>query len=482
MIKYFTFICLFICSFTSLAQKRTFEYDASMSGFIATKNNLPFWAISNQYGLLPDGNGGLMTAGIFSDFNEKHQIQFAYGVSVAGYLSKPDNNVLIDQLYFSTRWKKLRLDLGMIHRDTEFNGISSTNGNIVYSNNARSMPGYNLRSEFINIPFTKNILAFKFNLGDYMMIDDRYVDKTRVHNKSLYVKITPHKGLEFIAGLEHFVQWSGTSPDYGKQPSSFKDYIRVFFAKSGGDNATTSDAENALGNHLTGKHFRINYLSDDYTITLYNSTLMEDNKPWRFPNFPDGIYGIYFGSNNKNRWISDIIYEFVYTKYQSGRFHDRDATEEEKKQQNEGDYYYGKIVLGGNDEYFNNGEYKSGWTLYGRTIGTPLITPNAPNENGIVLGVYNNRVLGHHIGIKGVAFGKVPYKAMLTYTLNYGRYNFPLADNTSQAQYSFGLEAEIPEIKRIPLRFDIGIYGDTGKLLSNNFGVTLKISKKGVIR
>ena len=53
-----------------------------------------------------------------------------------------------------------------------------------------------------------------------------------------------------IVGLEHWAQWAGTSPDGGKQPSSFKDYIRIICAKEGGTGASVSDSINALGNHL----------------------------------------------------------------------------------------------------------------------------------------------------------------------------------------------------------------------------------------
>ncbi len=98
------------------------------------------------------------------------------------------------------------------------------------------------------------------------------------------------------------------------------------------------------------------------------------------------------------------MYEFLYSKSQSGRYHDRPATEEEKAQQDPCDPFYGRKILGGNDNYFNNGEYQSGWTYYGRTIGTPFITPLPPDADGITLGVFNNRIIAHYIGIKGYFF------------------------------------------------------------------------------
>ena len=67
--------------------------------------------------------------------------QAGCGISAAGFLSRPDNNVILDQLYASARWRNLRLDLGMIHPKEEYNGISSTNGIFIRSGNSRCRAG-----------------------------------------------------------------------------------------------------------------------------------------------------------------------------------------------------------------------------------------------------------------------------------------------------------------------------------------------------
>ena len=467
MKKFVGLFFFLVCTVSLSAQPREFHSSVSLSGFLAHQKKLPFWATSNRYGILPDSRGSLLEARLFSDFNSKHIFQLAYGISAAAYLSHDDNAILLDQLYISGKWKKLRLDLGMIHRETEYNGVSFTNGNIIYSNNARTMPGYNLHSDYIAVPWTHQVFSFQFNWADYLMIDDRYVHHTRLHNKSIFLKITPHARLEIILGLEHWVQWGGTSSRYGKQPSSFKDYLRIVCGKAGGDGATNSDIINALGNHLGREHLRINYKGDNYLLSFYHDIPFEDGSGTDFRSFPDGVYAFYFGSKEKKRWLSDIIYEFNYTKYQSGRYHNPPGHPVE--------------VLGGNDNYFNNGEYQSGWTLYGRTIGSPLMTPHEPNAKGITLGIYNNRIIGHHIGLKGQAWKKIPYKIMLTYTLNYGQYVKPLPQ-APQKQFSFALEAALPQTPKLPLRIDVGIYGDWGEFLPNNLGFTLKLSRKDIIK
>lgn len=456
--------------------QRAFEYNASLSGEIAT-GRLPFWQSVNRYGLVPESNGAALNAGIFSDFNSKHKIRLAYGVSAAGYLSKYENKIFIDQLYTSFQWTKLRLDLGMIHPDTEYNGLSSTNGNIVNSANARTLPGYNLRTEYIFVPLCKEVLSFKFNWGDYTMIDDRFVDRPRLHNKSLFVRIKPHRHLEIILGIEHWAQWAGKSPLYGKQPSSFRDYVRIVCAKEGGQGATVSDSVNALGNHLGREHIRINYLADDYTLTFYHDIPFEDASGTDFRSFPDGTYCFYYGSKHRQSWITDVMYEFYYTKYQSGSLHDRPLTPEEIEQT--GLSSSDRKILGGRDNYFNNGEYRSGWTAYGRTIGSPFIIPYQRNQEGFVPGVYNNRIIAHYLGIQGQAFRQIPYKLRLSYTLNYGTYSNPLPE--IPRQFSFGLETRLLSNKNLPLDINCGIFGDFGQLFPHTVGLSISFTYKEIL-
>ena len=76
---------------------------------------------------------------------------------------------------------------------------------------------------------------------------------------------------------------------------------------------------------------------------------------------------------------------------------------------------------------------------------------------------------------------KIPYKIMLTYTLNYGQYVKPLPQ-APQKQFSFALEAALPQTPKLPLRIDVGIYGDRGEFLPNNLGFTLKLSRKDIIK
>ena len=146
--------------------------------------------------------------------------------------------------------------------------------------------------------------------------------------------------------------------------------------------------------------------------------------------------------------------------------------------------------MGGNDNYFNNGEYQSGWTYYGRTIGTPFITPCPPAADGITYGVYNNRVVAHYLGIQGFAAGKIPYRVRLSYSRNYGMY-FPgfQADlglptgpfEHVRQQFSVGIEATVFNRPSAPFLIRVGLYGDCGSLYRDNFGITVSLIRRGKI-
>ena len=225
---------------------------------------------------------------------------------------------------------------------------------------------------------------------------------------------------------------------------------------------------------------RLDWHADDFTVTFQHDIPFEDKSGMRFMNFPDGVNTLNFSFRNRDRWVTDILLEYVYTKWQSGPYHDTTADPDRK------DEPY--TILGGNDNYFNNGEYKSGWTYYGRTIGLPLLTPMPVTEtsDGKVFGVCNTRVSAWHFGIRGKAARLVPYKFLFTYSRNFGQYSQrDLTTGNSGTnifksvpeQFSLALECEVPRLgKETPLSLGIGLYGDFGQMYQDSFGITVRLT------
>ena len=90
-----------------------------------------------------------------------------------------------------------------------------------------------------------------------------------------------------------------------------------------------------------------------------------------FYNFPDGVNTLSFSFTDKNRWVSDILYEHQYTLYQSGPINGEMFDDKGNSLTPPG------VSTVGIDDYFANAYYRSGWTHHGRVIGDPLFLPTA---------------------------------------------------------------------------------------------------------
>ena len=449
---------------------------------------MPFWARTGEDGVLPVTSSGLAAMGMDISFADKKGWYFDAGLNLAGAVAEPGHLNLskvygvVDRLYVGGGWRMFHLDVGMRPRQRELSDVSVSGGNFMYSRNARNMPGINLWTDWIY--FEKgHWFGIKGNISHYQTIDDRYVSGTLIHNKSLFAKVSLWSKVELIAGLDHWAQWGGVSPMYGKQPFSVSNYWKVFVAGRGGEDATLSDQVNVLGNHLGREVLRINWLCQSFTMSLQYDKPFEDGSGMKYKNAPDGIWSLQFLFNDKDAWVTDLVLEYIGTTWQSGPLHDRPATEAEMKEQDPDGHYYGKIVLGGCDNYFGNGYYVSGWTHDRRIIGLPLIIPDAPDAHGIIRRVASTRLRGCHLGLKGVISRKLPYALKATYTKNYGRYNQPATSYFASEpwQVSLAFETVIGQRiwDRLPMEVAVGVYGDMGQLYPQSVGLVLKLSYLG---
>ena len=78
-----------------------------------------------------------------------------------------------------------------------------------------------------------------------------------------------------------------------------------------------------------------------------------------------------------------------------------------------------------------------------------------PGLSGGITRIINNRVIAHHIGMKGMAWQTTPYKLMLSYSRNYGIYGSPRKRITLRS-----IGSNIAIQKLLPFAVETGIYGD----------------------
>ena len=419
----------------------------------STKEELPFWMYSNQRGRFsPETNILALVSGkIIHSLASGAILEIGAGGLVHdGFEQKP----ALDEAYIQFRNDYFYITGGIKQKEELYHGLSATNENILWSLNARPLPGIEIGT--MEPVFIFPGIGFEARWGEYLLEQDRFVPWTRVHHKKLVLVLQPAAYWQIKAGIQHFAQWGGVHPERGKQPTGFTDYLRVFAGRAGGEDATRGDQVNVLGNHLGSWIFEAHREFDDFSASFIFNNLFEDGSGSRVANFPDGRYGIFLEMKQKEFIINSLMYELFYTKDQSQT----------------GPHLY--------DNYFNNFlTYESGWTFHERIIGAPFFTYDP------LLGrVTNNKFSAHHLGFGGNLgsyYSPFPYKVLLSYRDNEGTYRYDVIPSDREPEilstyfttrlYNSDVEYDIPR-----LTLDFLFAADFHNLLDPNFGagVTLR--------
>lgn len=449
-------VLLLLLHSTCLLSQRKIGYQLELSSFVSSKTKLPFWMDANTQGLVRNQDNAGLTFGINSDFSKhnSNQVDFAFGSTFYGFSSSEKTKLEINELFASAQYKKIRLTAGSKHELLRYGGLSSSNGNIIYSGNTRPMPGISLETATYIPLFFEGKLSFYASFDEYFLNDDRFVDDAQMHHKSLFFRIETSKKSNLTVGVEDYAIWAGTSPELGKLPSGFDDFLRVVGGLSGSGDAPDGDFINALGNHIGA--YRVAY-QQNYEKTaweIYWSHPFEDTSGRELNNVEDGLYGLFIDFKNPESILSHLLFEFTYTRDQSG-----------------------KGQIHGFDDYFNNSIYRSGYTFFGRSIGSPFFTPAEKDENGITKGVSNNSFIAYHTGFGGKLANNLQYKTLLSYSINDGTKGSPFPN--SKNQFS-GLVDLNYATSKLPFSISLGLGVDGGSLLDDSFGMYIKLLKMGI--
>ncbi len=372
-------------------------------GFGATGDNLPFWMYRNTNGRIDAETNvaGLLRGSISYYLSESSYFEFGAG-AVASDGNK--NSLRRDELYLSYVDPWVKVTLGSKNPYEEYQGLSVVAKDFILSGNSRALPG--LIVEAPEPLMLSNTFGIDWGIAHYALNDDRYVDNTYVHYKRLALVVNLDSKNQFVGGIEHYAQWAGDSPEFGPLPSSFSDFLIVFRAGYAETDTVLNEEFNALGNHLGFYNFEYNFTPSSGRFSFYHQHPFEDGSGTAFKNFPDGIWGFYFGPNTVDfdSFITGFSLEYVQTTDQSGR--DRP------------------------DNYFNNGVYRSGWTYDSNTIGLPFIVPSGDSS----LTLYN-RTRAINVGL-AARDGNWSFKTKMSFAQNLGTYRIPI-DPEEFAIYSY---------------------------------------------
>jgi hypothetical protein len=443
-----------------------FRVEAEAGMLAASTARQPFWLVANQWGRFDarSANGYLVLGGAWTQQPRRWLSYQLAGEALARSARDPSLHAV--EAYVQLRLGFLEAYVG---RQRETLGTVDTllsSGSLVQSANATPIPKVALRTVgYTAVPGTRGWVQFHGYWAHGWMRDFRQIKNTYLHQKYLYVRIGSPQW-RIYAGLLHDAFWGGTSrdPNVGRLPQGLEDYFRTFFALNAGEGAPYGERIYIQGDHFGVYDFGFSLHSKRFDVWVYRHFLYEDRDGLKFKNPQDGLLGISF-QNRQGKLVRQMVYEFLYTKRQSGP----EAPGP------------GRGGPGGRDNYYNHYLYRTGWTHYGRTVGSPLLFAAEDRQKRLSEGVENNRVVGHHVGVMG-QFGPVWwYRLLATYTRNYGTYNGRDVLRQPGASYRFepppkqfsGLFEVMWQAKKHPLAFLAAIGVDIGALYPDNVGVRL---------
>ncbi len=474
-----------------------------------SEGQTPLWLNANRYGLssLKEGNGYLRASVIRPLRSDSlRRWGLGYGVDLAAPYNFTSNFV-VQQAFVEGRWLHGAISIGSKEWPMELKNNFLSSGSQTLGINARPVPQVRLAlPEYWTLPFAHGWIHLKGHIAYGRMTDDgwqhdvtskesRYADDVLYHSKAAYLKIGNEEKFcpfSIVLGVEAASLFGGTAyvPDGEggmteiRGERGFKAYFNAL--TFGGSDVGETTYQNAQGDQLGSWLIRLNLDYDEWAIGIYGDKFFEDHSAMFALDY-DG-YGSGEEWNEKKRhhyvlysakdmmlgaelnlrtarWINDIVFEYLYTKYQSGPiYHDHTETISDH--------------IGGKDNYYNHSIY-TGWQHWGQVMGNPLYRSPIYNTDGTI-SVKDNRFMALHLGFDGHPWEDFTYRALITYQEGLGTYDEPYLKKHHDV--SFLLEGrydfEVKPLNGWSVKLGYGM--DFGAILGNSYGVQLSIVKAGI--
>ena len=95
-----------------------------------------------------------------------------------------------------------------------YNGLSATNENILWSLNARPLPGLQFGTSSPILLFGDWGPGFDFSWNEYILGKERKIQNPHLHHKSFHLVYKTRQGLQDKSiGAQHFAHWGGEMAD-----------------------------------------------------------------------------------------------------------------------------------------------------------------------------------------------------------------------------------------------------------------------------
>lgn len=177
-------------TFIAIAQNKP-SISLINTSLVGTENTLPFWFTANQLGKI-EGNNQFIN---LSELNIQQKIStknpklgFYGGASIIGGINN-NSYLQVNQVFAGTTYSGWQLTGGLFADEEIYGGLSTTNGSIASSLNARPYPKIRFGTAGFKPFFSSKTFAFKAEYDEGLLNDDRFVDQLKLHHKSLAVSI-----------------------------------------------------------------------------------------------------------------------------------------------------------------------------------------------------------------------------------------------------------------------------------------------------
>lgn len=443
----------------------------------------PFWLVNNLQGLgSVEKNNGYVRGAVFKAIDDNKRFSWGAGLDIAAgwNLTAPFS---IHQAYAEVKYRSIDAFLGSKEIWGQFNNPKISSGNLFYSGNAMPVP--QLRVGFFDYADfwgAKGWFAVKGYIAYGMFTDtdwqkswaapgSKRTADVLYHSKGLWLRggNTSVFPLQGEIGIEMATQFGGKSYKDGqtiKMPHGFKNWVKAFFPSYGKRETFKGEQNTIEGNMLGAYDIVVSWLpKGDWGVKAYYEHYFEDQSQMTFEyGWKDGLYGIE-ATLPANRFVSSVVYEYLYTKDQTGAVN-HDATSSIPEQ------------ISGRDNYFNHSVYQ-GWHHWGMAVGNPLVLSPVYNPDHTLF-FRTTRIEAHHLGFSGNPTPEIDYRVLLSYSRNWGTYAWPFPE----IENSFNSLVEI-SWKPSKLKgwyFKGALAFDTGDLVGKSFGGMVTIGKSGCFR
>ena len=493
-LAYFLFIEAFLPIMAQDSLSTHITYDLTTEASVGTGDFTAYQLSTNRYHIMATRpNTAYMRGAVNIEHSLGSDFLLTGGIDAVASVHA-DHKAYLQQCFANLQWKGFFFEAGSREQKSVLRNSLLSVGHFAKGTNAKPMPQVHIgTTDFWTVPYTKGWLQIHFDGGYGKLMDSNYREEAfkaapdvnagyatgiYFHQKHFYFRTNPNKRFFVTAGIEHMVQFGGTS--YTKvngelvsksKPLNLKTFLRVILPVGDSQYYENDAMEDwVYGNHLGSMTVQLGWnINKNHLVQVYVDDPFEDGSGMRKGNGWDGLWGVeYTNKTAGKQLIRSAIFEYFQSTNQSGPLHyDR------------GDYpepIRSKIteLVTGNDEYYNHSYYIN-YAYYGMTPGIALIPSPIYNKDGYTA-YRDNRIKAWHLGITGELTPRISYLIKGSYREGWGTYKVP----SIQKQHSF--DAMLQGNYQLGAWQFSGAYAfDKGNIYGDNSTFNFKISYHGKI-